>query len=860
MKITFREAFYGTLLLFILVAVAFLSKPAYWYALGTALWTITVLLDYKYSSQKPYWLYLYPMGIAAILLPKIILCSLIWILPGGVLSSALFRKYGFRDRVISGVLFTLVLMLISILWSYLGLPINQSLLIILFLLPLLLLLKKTVREELQLIFKKEINYKLLFSLMLLFTITLAVFSPFLNETKLPQTTAAEYYSSGKYVETSLLKENSFPLWEIKNTLGQARYTLDTPLYFWMSAVTGVLAGKGLLFVYNPLFLFLMLFLTSGLYLGLLKLINKNSLAILGATLFITAEPIGHALGASGNMKAFAAFALAIIPFYFFTRYLETKERSDLTLVILGSGISLLAHIAPIHLLFAICFLAVVIFVKEIKALGIKKLGETLLTLGLIGIFLSFWVLPFLKYVYKTISQVDAQLKISLIEYAKTNLVLAIVAIISVLVLAYFIYSKKERWETVLVGAIPLLFIIPYVYDNQYLSGIFSLFKIVEFHKTEVIFFLAVTFLVVLMLKNLLDYLHKKVRWLGITLITSCFIFAAISGYQLHNNFKTYVSEEIHSEKVFTNEFNFVKNLPPGNAFTFGVFGLAIDGAFYDLTNHPTIGIGFAGAQESYLQYRIRMDDGQTIYENTRDYITNIFKLSGTKYLFINRCSPGGDGILKKLFYETYLKNKEDPEYKILYGPKDNCFLILELENVSFARKVKLAQLGFSESEIKDTECIRVTHGRCLTTPKFDKQLYNRPDGFEIIWSEGEGNYVLKSTTQEIPSANEEKIEYSRTSDTEIILTGKMSNDWIYIAESYFPRWKAYDEERNELEIRKTNLGTMAIKVSGSTKSITLEYKFPLWEKGLYALSLIAIIGLGFLFWLGKRKEVNVVHN
>ena len=130
----------------------------------------------------------------------------------------------------------------------------------------------------------NIDYKTIILGILLLSATLWVYASFLNDA-LPQTTAVEYFSSGRYVwNNRFWKTKPFPTWEIKNTLGQARYTLDTPLYFWMSGVTGALVGKGLVYVYNPLFLFLTIFLVMGLYLVFLKLTKNNILAFQGAAL------------------------------------------------------------------------------------------------------------------------------------------------------------------------------------------------------------------------------------------------------------------------------------------------------------------------------------------------------------------------------------------------------------------------------------------------------------------------------------------------------------------------------------------------------------------------------------------------
>lgn len=861
MKLSLKELLYAALLLFIFAAVKMQSKSAYWYVLGAAFWILFIFVDRKYAQteSKAYLVYGMLMALIVILLPKISLAALIWLVPGFLLTYITKFRFGIKDRIIAGLLFSILLMLASVLLSYLGIPVGRGFLIVLFCLPLIVLFIPKFRAKLAAEIKSiNFDYKAILTVILLLSATLWVYASFLNDA-MPQTTAVEYFSVGRYVEQSLLDSSSFPVWEIKNTLGQARYTLDTPLYYWISGATGAMVGKGLVYIYNPLFLFLTLFLVIGLYFGLSKLTKSNILGLLGAALFLTAEPIGRAIGASGNMKAFASFALTVIPFYFFVRFkeeldnpsVESSFESFFVLMVLSSGVALLAHIAPLHILVAVNLVGGILLIrkliKEKSNLNFKKLFPLITILISIIVFISFWALPFVKYFYSAISEIDAQLRISLTDYVKSNVPVVVAFLVCILPLVYFAYKKKEEWSNILVGAIPLLFIIPYVYEVPVLYPLLDKIKIVEFHKSEIIFFLAAVVLVVLFLKNLIKHENKMVVRLGWTLTAGCLLFAVISGYNLHNTFGTYVSEEIHTGKLFAPEFGFVKTLPSGNVFTAGIFGLAIDGVVYDFTNHPAIGIGFAGAQEKYIQYRLRMDDGQTIYENTREYITNILKLSGVKYLFINRCSAPINLLMQELFSNSYLKNIEDSEYKLIYAPEKSCMVVFELKDVFLAKRIKLAEIGINDSNLLENECIRVTHGRCLKNPKYDKLLYNRVDGFNIVWEDigssgiAPPDYVVSSINQTIPAAKQSDIGYVRNSDTSLTLTGEMENEWIYMAESYFPRWKAYDAAGKELEIRKTNLGTMAIKAESYTQSISLKYSFPGWEKVLYALALIALV-------------------
>jgi hypothetical protein len=505
--------------------------------------------------------------------------------------------------------------------------------------------------------------------------------------------------------------------------------------------------------------------------------------------------------------------------------------------LLVSGIAVLFHPVALYLTFGIIISA--IFCIEKKQFVNWKFWTALAMLGLIFIF---WIMPFIHYSYSVTKNSGVNIGINFIEYINENLIFIILSFLLMLLLIYLIASKKEDIHYFLVGLLPFGLLAIYSINWAKLPVMNNL-KIIEFHKTEIVLSFAFAFMLLLVIKHLISD-KKSFKIIYSVCLISVLIFVCFSSYNLNKKFFTTVSETIHSGGVLKEDFDYIKQLPPGNFFTFGVFGLAIDGIFYDKTNHQAIGISFSGAQESYLQYRIRYDDGYTISQNSREYITNLFLLNDVRYVFLNVCNPAINQIIYNLFEDTYLLNKTDPRYTQIYGSTNKCFLILELKGVQPAYEM---ELNGSFIDNSGTECVRGTNNACIPVSKLEKEIYNKSDGNRYVWS-----YIKNNSYDLFVIKNNTELTYSRNSDTEIIIRGNMSNEWIYVAESYFPRWHAFDESGRDLKIIKSNFATMIVRADGKTRFIKLKYYFPLWEKAVYLISLFSIIGLFAL--LGFYKD------
>jgi len=344
-------------------------------------------------------------------LPKMSLLFLVWIIPGFFIGLLIFKNIDLFTRIAFGFVISLCLMISSILLSYLGIPVGRWIILIIFFASILTILSKQARKNLVEIFSSKIDHKLFSFLIAILIGILFIYSPFFNESALPQTTAVDYYSSGQYVERTIIEQHSFPIWEIKSTLGQARYTLDSPAYFWYSGVSGVIFGKGTLFIYNQAFIFLIIISAMFLFLALKKISKYYLLSLLITILFFSSKTIGQAVGASGNMKGFAGICIGIISLYFLVMLKETKEIKYFFFLLINSGIAVLFHPVSIYLTFGIIITSM--FCLEKKRFTDWKFYTSLAMTGLI---FMFWIIPFIHYSYSTSSSSGFNMGINLHDY------------------------------------------------------------------------------------------------------------------------------------------------------------------------------------------------------------------------------------------------------------------------------------------------------------------------------------------------------------------------------------------------------------------------------------------------------------
>ncbi|MEM3483883.1 MAG: hypothetical protein QXW00_04045, partial [Candidatus Woesearchaeota archaeon] len=457
MKISYAFIFYLIFSLFSFIALKVSGAKILTYLIFTAVMLITA--GFALTNRKRI-VFMLLLVNSYLVLPKMFLLSVVWILPGFLISFLFLKKIDTETRIAIGLVLSLSLILFSVLLSYLGIPISRMLMILIFSSPLMLLLNKKVRDDFEELFNSQPDYKKLSLIIVVITFILLVYSPFFNEKALPQTTAVEYYSAARYVERVLSEQKNFPIWEVKNTLGQARYTLDAPAYFWFSGISAFILGRNALFIYNQAFIFLIIVSAVFLFLTFKRISSNNLLSLMITFLFFSFPTIGAAVGASGNMKGFAALCIGSLSLYFLVMLVNKKNVLYFFMLFLLGGIAVLFHPVALYIIMGVMISALLSLEK--KHFVSWKFWSVLC---LISMVFMFWIVPFFHYSYRVTQNLGASMSINFPEYVRENLAFMGLSILLMLILLYFLITKKGKLHYNLVWLVPFLLLVVYSLDS-----------------------------------------------------------------------------------------------------------------------------------------------------------------------------------------------------------------------------------------------------------------------------------------------------------------------------------------------------------------------------------------------------------
>ena len=286
-------------------------------------------------------------------------------------------------------------------------------------------------------------------------------------------------------------------------------------------------------------------------------------------------------------------------------------------------------------------------------------------------------------------------------------------------------------------------------------------------------------------------------------------------------------EMFASGTVLQQELDFIRQLPvDGRIMTYGLFNNAIDFGSNSLT-----GRYFSREEREELIYHIRniyylvhgpQSFGQEDYvlNKSDEYLSNLLRLGGYKYIFANICHPMGNFILDKIY--------PDYSYPIYQNQQNQCMAVFAINGTNYAEKVDLAE-------------------------HVGEEIYDRKDGYKYTTVSRNYNYDLSSFEFTNAPKEPEPLQFERLSATKVRIHGNFKdNEFVLFKERYWPRWKAYIDSK-EVSIFPDEYEQILIKtVKGS--SIVLEYAVARAEKIFGALSIIGFLGLGILLLYLLRKS------
>jgi len=320
------------------------------------------------------------------------------------------------------------------------------------------------------------------------------------------------------------------------------------------------------------------------------------------------------------------------------------------------------------------------------------------------------------------------------------------------------------------------------------------------------------YLLILMGASLVTLIHffknKYIKYALIIMIVIAFVHTIPYARQ---NITNVHKEYFASGEVYKEELDFIKKLPmDGRIMTYGLFSNAVDFGSNYLTDRYF-------SRNERTEFNIERNlfekvhgqnsfgDPNLILSKSGTELSNYLILGGYKYLFVNGCHPIGNYVVSVLY-----PNFTYPIYQ------NNCLLFLVVNNTNYAEKVDLVK-------------------------KVPDEAYMQKNGYKYIalspyYSFGE-NLDFKETPK-----TPEALKFQRLSPTEVQIFGNFEdNDFVVFKEEYFPRWKAYMDNK-EIPVLVNNNNMILIK-TGKGSSILLKYVVLFKEKIFGALSFIAYLGL-----------------
>ncbi len=308
------------------------------------------------------------------------------------------------------------------------------------------------------------------------------------------------------------------------------------------------------------------------------------------------------------------------------------------------------------------------------------------------------------------------------------------------------------------------------------------------------------------------------------LVAAVFIGFAYSAPYAMQNINNVHKEMFMSGNVYAEELNFMRQLPiDGRIMTYGVFNNAIDFGSNQLT-----GRYFSREEREELIYHIRniyykvhgpnsFGQEEYVLNKSKEYISNLLRLGGYKYVFANICHPMGNFFLNKIY----------PDYSYpIY--QNQCLAFLVMNSTNYAEKIDLVE-------------------------NVDDETYNRKDGYRFTSISGNYNYGLSNFKFSRNPKEPEPLQFERLSATKLKIYGDFNDDeWVLFKERYWPRWKAYMNDK-EVQIFPDEHEQILIKTSKGS-AIILEYAVQFIEKIFGWLSIIGFLGFSaIILYLSKKQ-------
>ena len=813
-----------------------------------------VLLDYFTSLKTGIKNLLYLLSALSVFTPTFSL-FLIY-LPFAVFGSFLTKKNFIKSYILGYSISFVPSVIIYLISTYLAIPLNFfAIVIIFYLLPAIAIfvLKKKSIEAL------EIKEKESIFILTVFFFTAIIAMGIVDDSNLFMSNGTREFSRLQPAVEGLKDNGLVPLYQPGTGQGEATYLWIPPSHisnFFL--VNYLLSFLSPILFFNTYSFFILFISTLSLGILFFAILNKKEstitwLAVTAITLIVGLNFIF--LQKLEAIKQFSAYPLA---FLFLAIILENpKSFRDFFILMYFAAILMTIHPAYgfeiLLIAFGLFLLRKLYIVKdrnEIKDFFNFIFSHkiliiaTIVSLMLIPLFYFSNSIIYQDYLhdvstdepyFKTVTKdVTDYLKgfyindmsilslrypdVRRIDDHKIGFLISVVGVITLILLNFMFKRKDIRNFLIFEGAIAIKVLLLAFIAPRYSAALGGLFRT---NKWFTLILLGASILVFICL-----FKKKYLKLFMITIVAIAFVHSVSPASQ---NITNIHGEGIMSGTIYTNEINFIKQLPvDGRILTYGLFANAIDFGVNQLT-----GRYFSRDEREELSHH-----GRSIYNkihNANSFgnpnlisgisgleLSNYFKLNGYKYLFLNICHPSGSVVAQKIF----------PDFS--HGIYQNeCMVFLTVNNTNYIEKIDIVE-------------------------NVDDEIYKTKEGYKFTTILKD--YGFEDEQLDFVSAPKEPepLQFERISQSKFKISGNFEeNENILVKERYWPRWKAYMNGR-EIPVYPNNHDLILLKtIKGD--NILLEYTPLKIEKVIGNLSLIGLLIFSILFIL-LLKPISKEHH
>lgn len=751
--------------------------------------------------------------------PIFIQYFVLWTLPGLLLSYNFDVELKFLERLSIGIAISNIFLILFRIFTTLNIPFGKNLIFLFsFVIPIMISLinyKKFVKGVKG--FKFDLN---IFIIALAVLLTFFIWSPLLQDLKLPLTDQVVNQAfTNTYIE-SIEGDNKYPFWSSEYSLGFPLVLFDSPFYYERIAFTGIqVKSQNLTHHMNYYAFFNFVMLLLGIYSLARRLDFGRISSIFAMILFITNPLVASKAGYSGDIKELVSFAIFPVMFIIYMLALEKKKLNYFLLLgvlVASYYFTNLVPLIPTIILMVIYFVLFKLFKKEfLKKKEIIGFG----VLAAIVFFLvGFQMIPMiasLKYVSPSSWTFEYGPQI-LYQYIITPMfsnpvinqythnmglwfsLVAVAGMIASLLIKFRSranYMLIAFWITILCYLVPLVNIM---------------LKPVETHRLILLILLIFS----LFIARLFD-MFKKLSFYHIIFL-GVFLLILIPHINMtRTQTANWVNEQAQNG-LFKEQYQYLEQYGPGRLINYGIFAFATEPYIPALSNLWMITHTNIIGVRTIPQYEFK--DGTESGVNTEHnitYILNRMRTTFTKYIVVVK-NPARRGDVA----HTIFSGQMEPEFD---SPELSMFVI---PNSTYIHSVVPIKTQLSK-----------------------EQIYSAPEGWKV--------YVLNSSNKVINSVSEfESLPQPRNYDFktegrgEIEIYGEFDGGWIVVKDHYYPTWRAYMNGK-ELRIEESNLGTMLIKTEKGNK-ISMTHKQYAYEPVLSVLALITLFAVMLFTKLPQR--------